>query len=106
LDRLRDEFNLAIWIEHHAPWGEKGKREVRAIGSSRWARWMDYTVNLIPEKPNPPFDRLLWRSVRREETRMSPIALRRGGKGEPSWVPEWSEKDEGFFHARDVAETA
>ena len=24
LDRLREDFNCAIWLEHHAPWGEKG----------------------------------------------------------------------------------
>jgi replicative DNA helicase len=90
LDRLREEFNLALWLEHHAPWGEKGMREIRAIGSSRWARWLDYQVSLEPTG-SPPYQRLTWKSVRRDERKMAPASLVRGGPGEPSWIPEWAD---------------
>jgi hypothetical protein len=95
LDMIREEYHCAIWMEHHAPWGEKGKREIRAIGSSRWARWLDYTVNLIGEG-EPPYNYLQWRSVRRDQRKMDPKGLRRGDLGEPSWVPVWEDDKEGW----------
>jgi hypothetical protein len=100
LDRLREEFHCAIWMEHHAPWGEKGMREIRAIGSSRWARWLDYTVNLQPVG-EPPFKRLLWRAVKRDERKISPYAIQRGTPGQPSWVPVWEDDSDG--HGYDMA---
>jgi len=100
LDRLREEFHCAIWMEHHAPWGEKGMREIRAIGSSRWARWLDYTVSLVPVG-QPPYKRLIWRSVRRDERKMSPYAIQRGDLGQASWVPVWDDDTDG--HGYDLA---
>lgn len=103
LDKLRQEFNCAIWMEHHAPWGEKGMREIRAIGSSRWARWLDYTATLVPHGA-PPYQMLTWRSVRRDERKMSPRGIRRGNIEEPSWVPLWEEEEYGYELARYEAE--
>lgn len=100
LDKLREEFNCAIWMEHHAPWGEKGMREIRAIGSSRWARWLDYTVTLVPPKGvPPPWKYLFWNSVRRDERKMSPALIRRGEVGAPSWVPVWEDDKDGYGFA-------
>lgn len=100
LDKLREEHNLAIWLEHHAPWGEKGMREIRAIGSSRWARWLDYQVSLVPKGKGPPWQRLEWQATRRDERKIAPTHLRRGTLGEPSWVPEWAD---GGSHGFDLA---
>lgn len=105
-DKIREEHHCAIWMEHHAPWGEKGMREIRAIGSSRWARWLDYTATLIG-KGIPPYNVLEWQSVRRDERKMTPRKLRRGGPGEASWVPVWNDDDEGWGYdlARHESET-
>lgn len=105
LDRLREEFHCAIWMEHHAPWGEKGMREIRAIGSSRWARWLDYTVNLVPTSA-PPYKRLLWKAIKRDERKLSPWAIQRGDIGEASWVPVWDDDTDGHGYelARHEAE--
>jgi AAA domain len=95
LDRLREDYNCAIWLEHHAPWGESGKREVRPIGSSRWVRWLDYTVSLVG-KGRPPYNELEWQSVQRDERKIAPKKLRRGILGEPAWVPIWDDDRDGF----------
>lgn len=102
LDRLREDFNLAIWMEHHAPWGEKGNRELRPIGSSRWGRWLDYQAALVPDTPNPPFRRMMWRAIRRDERKMAPQALVRSERN-ASWTPEWPDDEHGFILALDHA---
>ncbi len=101
LDRLRQDFNLAIWMEHHAPWGERGARELRPIGSSRWGRWLDYQAALVPETPLPPFASMEWRAIRRDERKMSPKRLVRSSTG-ASWIPEWDD-EKGFWLAMDYA---
>jgi len=102
LDRLREDFNLAVWMEHHAPWGERGQREMRPIGSSRWGRWLDYQAMLQPEaKAVPPYTRMFWRAIRRDERKFAPKALIRSNIG-ASWVPEWGE-EYGFEQAMDYA---
>ena len=101
LDRLRQDFNIAIWMEHHAPWGERGQREMRPIGSTRWGRWLDYQASLIPDSPNPPFACLEWRSIRRDERKMAPARLIRSSTG-ASWIPQW-EEERGFWQAMDYA---
>lgn len=107
-DKIREEYHCAIWMEHHAPWGEKGMREIRAIGSSRWARWLDYTAKLVPMPgERPPYQRLEWQSVQRDERKMSPRAIRRGLVGEASWVPIWDDDQDGAGYelARHEADT-
>lgn len=102
LDKLRQDFNLAIWMEHHAPWGERGARELRPIGSSRWGRWLDYQAAMVPETPNPPFTAMTWRAIRRDERKMAPKRMLRSSAG-ASWVPEWPEGEDGFNLAMDYA---
>jgi AAA domain-containing protein len=96
LDRLREDFGCALWLEHHSPW--KGAadrtREFRPLGSSRWTRWLDYQASLFGEG-HPPYNRLVWQSIRRDERKLNPRALVRGGLGQPSWVPEWDDDMEG-----------
>jgi len=101
LDRLRQDFNLAIWMEHHAPWGERGQRVIRPIGSTRWGRWLDYQCALVPEQDNPPFPSMEWRAIRRDERKMAPRRLVRSSVG-ASWIPEWSDEG-GFGMAMDQA---
>lgn len=98
LDRLREEYNCAIWMEHHAPWGGErgGAREIRPIGSSRWQRWLDYQVALTPDQAYPPFPSLAWKSIQRDERKLSPTRIVRSRVG-ASWVAEWEDgEDYGF----------
>lgn len=102
LDRLREDYGCAIWLEHHSPHGEKGQ-QIRPFGSSRWGRWLDYQAALVPTT-GPPYQSLRWDSVRRDERKMAPDSIRRGMGGEPSWVPIWSDGDYGFDLARAESE--
>lgn len=95
LDRLREDYNLAIWLEHHSPHAEKGAVTVRPFGSSRWGRWLDYQAALVPTGP-APYATLRWDSVRRDEAKMAPESIRRGIGDEASWVPVWRDGDYGF----------
>lgn len=105
LDKLREEFNCALLMEHHAPWGgDKGKREIRPIGSSRWARWLDYQVCLTPDEAHPPYRTMWWGATRRDERMLAPLRIRRGAaRDEASWVAEWPEGEHGFALAYDAA---
>src|ERR1039458_7018293 len=38
-DNLRTRYGFALVIEHHAPHGTRGDRELRPEGSSLWLRW-------------------------------------------------------------------
>lgn len=46
LDDLRKRFNIAILIEHHAPKGTQGKREMVPFGSGQWMRWPQFGLTL------------------------------------------------------------
>lgn len=108
LDMLREQFDCAIWMEHHPPGRESGRahREIRPFGSTRWGRWLDYQAALVPtqESPNPPYRELWWNSVQRDQRKMAPRMLRRGIATEPSWVPVWNDGDQyGFGLALDAS---
>lgn len=49
LDDLRTRFHCALILEHHAPKGSTGMRELMPFGSSAWLRWPDYGVRLEPD---------------------------------------------------------
>lgn len=49
-DRVRDRHGSALWLEHHAPMGPAGSRELRPVGSGIWMRWPEYGVSLAPSK--------------------------------------------------------
>lgn len=42
LDHIRKEYGCALWIEHHAPLGEAGSRQLRPFGSAVWSRWPEF----------------------------------------------------------------
>lgn len=107
LDRLRQEFDCAIWLEHHPPGRESGRahREIRPFGSTRWGRWLDYQVALNPDgDARPPYRELWWNSVQRDQRKMAPMKVRRGLGSEPSWVPVWEDEQYGFDMAMTESE--
>lgn len=49
LDRLRIRFGCALMIEHHAPIGNGGSRELRGMGGTLWQAWPDVSISLKSE---------------------------------------------------------
>lgn len=50
LKDLRMRFGFALFVEHHAPHGHAGYRELRPEGSSRWLKWPELGVSMAPDK--------------------------------------------------------
>ena len=50
LDHIRDAYDCALWIEHHAPLGQsQTSRELRPFGSAVWSRWPEFGIALQPD---------------------------------------------------------
>lgn len=49
LDYLRITYKFALWMEHHAPLGGSGGRELRPFGSAVWSRWPEFGLTLEPD---------------------------------------------------------
>jgi 5S rRNA maturation endonuclease (ribonuclease M5) len=49
LDQIRDVYGCALWLEHHAPLGSMGSRDLRPFGSSVWSRWPEFGIALQPD---------------------------------------------------------
>ena len=49
LDQIRDVYGCALWLEHHAPLGSMGSRDLRPFGSSVWSRWPEFGLSLQPD---------------------------------------------------------
>jgi replicative DNA helicase len=91
LDRLREKYGCAFWIEHHSP-----KDDARGlVGSSRWERWYDHKIVLVPEDPTlpPPHAKLLVEATMREG-RLCPVEIEQSRSG-MGWVATF----DGPFHA-------
>ncbi len=77
LDRIRSEYNCALWLEHHAPLGSGSHRDLRPFGSAVWSRWSEFGIALHPD---PTASGLVevkhYRGMRDE--REWPTGLRRG----------------------------
>lgn len=89
LDTIRDVFQCAMWLEHHAPLGTSmTTRELRPFGSAVWSRWPEFGVSLQPDSTGMPFhyDVRHFRGARDE--RQWPTRIKRG-KRFPFEVVEW-----------------
>jgi len=54
LDHIRDTYNCALWLEHHAPLGTSlTSREMRPFGSAVWMRWSEFGLGLVPDVTQP-----------------------------------------------------
>lgn len=79
LDRLRERYGIALWLEHHAPLGNSlSGRDLRPMGSAVWMRWPEFGYALSPDPtaPTPEYDVKQWRGPR--DMREWPARLRRG----------------------------
>jgi replicative DNA helicase len=66
LDGLRIRYGFATMIEHHAPHGFAGSRDMRPVGTSLWLRWPELGFGLVPESKerNYPVKIERWRADR------------------------------------------
>lgn len=79
LDTLRDIYQCAMWLEHHAPLGTSmTTRELRPFGSAVWSRWPEFGVALQPDTTGMAYhyDVRHFRGARDE--RQWPSRIRRG----------------------------
>lgn len=79
LDRIREMYGCALWLEHHAPLGNSlSGRDLRPMGSAVWMRWPEFGYALAPDPtaPQPEYEVKQWRGPRDE--RQWPARLRRG----------------------------
>lgn len=50
LDYLRAVYNVALWLEHHAPLGTSmTSRDLRPFGSAVWSRWPEFGISITPD---------------------------------------------------------
>ena len=79
LDRIRELYGVALWLEHHAPLGNSlSGRDLRPMGSAVWMRWPEFGYALSPDPtaPRPEYEVKQWRGPR--DDRAWPARLRRG----------------------------
>jgi len=80
LDVVKDAYDCALWLEHHAPLGSNmATRELRPFGSAVWSRWPEFGISLTPDPLSPDgytYELRHFRGARDE--RQWPKKLRRG----------------------------
>ena len=79
-DMLRDYYNCALWLEHHAPLGTSSStRDLRPFGSAVWSRWPEFGLSLTPDPTavgDYVYDVRHFRGAR--DLRAFPTKMRRG----------------------------
>jgi replicative DNA helicase len=76
-DDLRTRYGFALLLEHHAPKGSGGSRDLMPYGSSLWLRWPEIGLKLEPDDDgNEVMSLGRWRGDRLEND--WPDALERG----------------------------
>mgnify|MGYP006267867849 CR=1 FL=1 len=79
LDTIRDVYNCALWMEHHAPLGSQGTRDLRPFGSAVWSRWPEFGLSLMPDPLSPEGFVYQVRHFRGErDVREFPTKMKRG----------------------------
>ncbi len=48
LDELRVRYGFALMLEHHAPKGTAGSRDLNPFGTSLWMRWPEFGLTMEP----------------------------------------------------------
>lgn len=82
LDRLRERHGCALWIEHHMPKEQDGRRPLLPFGSSLWQRWPEFGRAMKQAKGTPGVWELEPFRYDRD-VRHIPVALRRSATGWP-----------------------
>lgn len=91
LDHLRVTYDIALWLEHHAPLGNAlTGRDLRPADSAVWMRWPEFgfALALDPTSSIREYDFKQWRGPR--DVRSWPAKMKRGALF-PFEVTEWSD---------------
>lgn len=89
-DYLRATYNIALWMEHHAPLGNAlTGRDLRPSDSAVWMRWPEFGFAIAPDPTSMvrEYDFKQWRGPR--DVRQWPAKMTRG-KMFPFEVSEWA----------------
>lgn len=99
-DHLRTKYDVALWLETHAPLDTGGHRSLRPMGSGVWSRWPEFGIALRKSKDDgdPPYTYLVDRFRGDRDERSWPIKLRRG----KPW-PFEAVHDEAFLNGKTIA---
>ena len=81
LDYIRHEYGCALWLEHHAPLGSSGSRDLRPFGSAVWSRWSEFGISISPDPTDPDVMEVKHYRGMRDE-REWPTRMRRGNEDE------------------------
>lgn len=99
LDMIRDVYNCALWLEHHAPLGSTmATRDLRPFGSAVWSRWPEFGLSLQPDPIATEGYVYVVKHFRGErDQREFPVRMKRGTTFpfevlEFREVPEWRPK--------------
>ena len=106
LDDLRTRHGFALVIEHHAPKGGPGHREMTPFGSAVWMRWPEFGPALYPHPKAAPGSRkhLLWGHWRGpRDVRPWPVEMM-WDSGWP-WTFKFDDDDAAEHRAVDAQET-
>lgn len=95
LDDWRVRYNFAIVLEHHAPKGGGGYREMNPFGSSALLRWPEFGITLEPIGNPLPHELTMTLEVGRfrrdREPADWPQEITRGGMGQQAaWKPRFA----------------
>ena len=101
VDRIRQEIDCSVMVEHHAGHGHMNDRNgMRPEGSSYWLRWPDFGYGMQP-LVTPDQRRLMrlvpWRGDRATDRRY-PVAVRQGDV--LPWVPIYSDEWDALYASR------
>jgi hypothetical protein len=92
IDRIRERYGTALWIEHHMPKGHAGGRDLIPFGSSLWQRWPEFGLGMVPD-PDDKALMVIQRFRADRDERLWPRGLTRGGDW--PWTAWWNEGDKG-----------
>lgn len=95
LDDFRTRFNFSLMLEHHAPKGGGGYREMNPFGSSALLRWPEFGITLeavgnpLPHETQMVLD--IGRFRRDREPADWPQQIKRGDMGQQAaWSPRFA----------------
>lgn len=86
-DDLRTQFGFALVLEHHAPHGDAGRRDMRPIGTSAWLRWPEFGIGLEKTDDKRTLRWTRWRGDRAKA--MWPDSMTRGTTYPWPWQPNF-----------------